>query len=171
MNLLLSTRPYYWNALTIHWHNDKYILTDSILNKYNKCFPSPELKEETNRTRCLLELDHNSLLVYKFQPASEADTKGSVRIIAIERQGIKEAEVQVWKTVEGKLEQTRHRWSETRHSVVHTAWSHLLKGLEMVRTPTSPFFTWQEVCTWWRWENFRRKIWQRILRTTSCSPR
>ncbi|KAJ8342814.1 hypothetical protein SKAU_G00327420 [Synaphobranchus kaupii] len=52
------------------------------------CKTCPELKEETNRTRCLLEHDSNSLLVYKFEPASEPDTEGSVRIIAIERQGV-----------------------------------------------------------------------------------
>ncbi|XP_064208508.1 chordin-like protein 2 isoform X1 [Anguilla rostrata] len=64
------------------------------------CKTCPDLKEEANRTQCLLERDHNSLLVYKFEPGSEADSKGSVRIIAIERRGAAEVEVQVWKTVE-----------------------------------------------------------------------
>ncbi|KAJ8266576.1 hypothetical protein GJAV_G00132060 [Gymnothorax javanicus] len=61
------------------------------------CKTCPVLKGETNRTLCFLENNHSSLLVYKFEPASEADTKGSVRIIAIERQGMAEVEVQVWK--------------------------------------------------------------------------
>ncbi|KAG9351889.1 hypothetical protein JZ751_023140 [Albula glossodonta] len=64
------------------------------------CKTCPELKEETNKTQCLLEQDSNSLLVYKVEPSSEAGTEDSAKIIAIERQGVAEVEVQVWKTVE-----------------------------------------------------------------------
>ncbi len=61
----------------------------------------PELKAESNRTECYLAQDNNSLLVYKVEPPSAAQSEDKVRMIAIERQGVTEVEVQVWKTVEG----------------------------------------------------------------------
>ncbi|XP_036380977.1 chordin-like protein 2 [Megalops cyprinoides] len=67
------------------------------------CKTCPELKAETNSTQCLLGQDSNNLLVYKVEPSSESATEDAVRIIAIERQGVAEVEVQVWKTVEGVL--------------------------------------------------------------------
>ncbi|XP_073680879.1 chordin-like protein 2 [Garra rufa] len=67
------------------------------------CKICPELKAENNRTECYLAQDNNSLLVYKVEPPSAAQTEDKVRMIAIERQGATEVEVQVWKTVEGVL--------------------------------------------------------------------
>lgn len=63
----------------------------------------PELKAESNRTECYLAQDNNSLLVYKVEPPLAAQSEDKVRMIAIERQGATEVEVQVWKTVEGVL--------------------------------------------------------------------
>lgn len=63
----------------------------------------PELKAESNRTECYLAQDNNSLLVYKVEPSSAAQSEDKVRMIAIERQGATEVEVQVWKTVEGDV--------------------------------------------------------------------
>lgn len=48
--------------------------------------------------------DNNNLLVYKVKPSSKVHTEDTVRIIAIERQGTAEVEVQVWKTVGGNYE-------------------------------------------------------------------
>lgn len=45
--------------------------------------------------------DNNNLLVYKVKPSSKVQTEDTVRVIAIERQGTAEVEVQVWKTVGG----------------------------------------------------------------------
>ncbi|KAF4098600.1 chordin-like protein 2 [Onychostoma macrolepis] len=67
------------------------------------CKICPELKAESNRTECYLAQDNNSLLVYKVEPPSAAQSEDKVRMIAIERQGATEVEVQVWKTVEGVL--------------------------------------------------------------------
>ncbi|XDV38699.1 hypothetical protein PO909_008049 [Leuciscus waleckii] len=67
------------------------------------CKICPELKAESNRTECYLAQDNNSLLVYKVEPSSAAQSEDKVRMIAIERQGATEVEVQVWKTVEGVL--------------------------------------------------------------------
>ncbi|XP_016361714.1 chordin-like protein 2 [Sinocyclocheilus anshuiensis] len=67
------------------------------------CKICPELKAESNRTECYLTQDNNSLLVYKVEPPSAAQSEDKVRMIAIERQGATEVEVQVWKTVEGVL--------------------------------------------------------------------
>ncbi|RXN27001.1 chordin 2 [Labeo rohita] len=64
------------------------------------CKICPELKAENNRTECYLAQDNNSLLVYKVEPPSAAQSEDKVRMIAIERQGATEVEVQVWKTVE-----------------------------------------------------------------------
>lgn len=63
----------------------------------------PELKAESNRTECYLTQDNNSLLVYKVETSSAAQSEDKVRMIAIERQGATEVEVQVWKTVEGDV--------------------------------------------------------------------
>ncbi|XP_051533236.1 chordin-like protein 2 isoform X1 [Myxocyprinus asiaticus] len=69
----------------------------------NCCKICPELKAESNRTECYLGQDNNSLLVYKVESSSATQLEDEVRMIAIERQGTTEVEVQVWKTVEGVL--------------------------------------------------------------------
>lgn len=48
--------------------------------------------------------DNNNLSVYKVKPSSKVQTEDTVRVIAIERQGTAEVEVQVWKTVGGNYE-------------------------------------------------------------------
>ncbi|CAB1333012.1 unnamed protein product [Coregonus sp. 'balchen'] len=67
-----------------------------------------ELNAESNRTDCYMNMnlghDNNNLLVYKVKPSSKVHTEDTVRIIAIERQGTAEVEVQVWKTVGGVLQ-------------------------------------------------------------------
>ncbi|XP_024253696.2 chordin-like protein 2 isoform X1 [Oncorhynchus tshawytscha] len=65
------------------------------------CKICPEHNAESNRTDCYMNLGHdnNNLLVYKVKPSSKVHTEDTVRIIAIERQGTAEVEVQVWKTV------------------------------------------------------------------------
>ncbi|XP_023656262.1 chordin-like protein 2 isoform X1 [Paramormyrops kingsleyae] len=67
------------------------------------CKTCPELKAESNRTQCGLGQNSNSLLVYKVEPSSEADTQDTIRVIAVEKQGANVIEVHVWKTVEGVL--------------------------------------------------------------------
>ncbi|KAJ7996676.1 hypothetical protein DPEC_G00239500 [Dallia pectoralis] len=71
------------------------------------CKICPELKAESNRTDCYMNLGHdnnNKLLLYKVQPSSNVRTEGTVRIIAIERQRSADVEVQIWKTVGGTLQ-------------------------------------------------------------------
>ncbi|XP_028839594.1 chordin-like protein 2 isoform X1 [Denticeps clupeoides] len=67
------------------------------------CKTCPEQKVE-NRTECFLGQDSNNILVYKFEPSPDAHLEDTVRMIAIERQGAPEVEVQVWKTVGGVLQ-------------------------------------------------------------------
>ncbi|KPP73826.1 chordin-like protein 2 precursor-like [Scleropages formosus] len=67
------------------------------------CKTCPELKAESNRTRCDPGPSGNALSVYKVEPSSAADAQEAIRIIAVERQGATEVEVQVWKTVAGVL--------------------------------------------------------------------
>nr|XP_055036337.1 chordin-like protein 2 [Misgurnus anguillicaudatus] len=66
------------------------------------CKICPELKAERNRSECHRGQDNNSLLVYKVESSSGSQSE-EVRMIAIERQGSTEVELQVWKTVEGVL--------------------------------------------------------------------
>ncbi|XP_062342118.1 chordin-like protein 2 isoform X1 [Osmerus eperlanus] len=67
------------------------------------CKICPELRPE-NRTDCYHGHGSNTLLVYKVEPSSKVHPEDIVRIIAIERQGTAEVEVQVWKAVGGVLQ-------------------------------------------------------------------
>ncbi|XP_050948282.1 chordin-like protein 2 [Labeo rohita] len=82
---------------------NQYLCQHPIKIEGKCCKICPELKAENNRTECYLAQDNNSLLVYKVEPPSAAQSEDKVRMIAIERQGATEVEVQVWKTVEGVL--------------------------------------------------------------------
>ncbi|TRY97922.1 hypothetical protein DNTS_034146 [Danionella cerebrum] len=64
------------------------------------CKICPELKAETNQTGCHLPPLTNSVLVYKVEPSLPSQSDNKVRMIAIERHGETQVEVQVWKTVE-----------------------------------------------------------------------
>lgn len=61
---------------------------------------SLESKAEANQTQCYPGYKNN-LLVYKVELSLRVDPPNTVRIIAVERQGTAEVEVQVWKSVEG----------------------------------------------------------------------
>lgn len=67
------------------------------------CKICPELRSE-NRTECYLGQGNNNLSVYKVGASSTVHSEDTVRVIAIERQGTTEVEVQVWKTVGGVIQ-------------------------------------------------------------------
>ena len=68
------------------------------------CFLFPELRAETNQSKCHNGY-RNNVLVYKVEPVR--NDSDDIRTIAIERSGLTEIELQTWKTVGGNGELQR----------------------------------------------------------------
>ncbi|XP_016115793.1 chordin-like protein 2 [Sinocyclocheilus grahami] len=114
------------------------------------CKICPELKAESNRTECYLTQDNNSLLVYKVEPPSAAQSEDKVRTIAIERQGATEVEVQVWKTVEGVLHLMETGDVQKKDLIEHPENYILLTTLDEVFTLTEITFLCVEIQLIWK---------------------